>query len=47
MADNVTYIAAAYVVTWIVLIGYAIRLHGVSRRARAQYEEASRPGRGS
>jgi hypothetical protein len=44
MADNTVYIAAAYVVTWVVLIGYAIRLHGVSRRARAQYDEASRSG---
>jgi hypothetical protein len=42
MSESNGYIIAAYTVTWITLIGYAIRLHLVSRRARAQMESASR-----
>lgn len=36
------YIVAAYVLTWVVLVGYAIRLHAVSRRSRQQYADAVR-----
>jgi CcmD family protein len=42
MAEGMGYIVAAYVVTWIGLVGYAVRLMGVSRRAREQFERASR-----
>ncbi len=31
--NNTTYIIAAYVVTWIALLGYAIRLVRTTRRA--------------
>jgi hypothetical protein len=36
------YIIAAYVVTWVVLIGYSIRLVAVQRRAAALLEESDR-----
>jgi hypothetical protein len=42
MADGMGYIVAAYAVTWVALVGYAIRLVGVTRRAQAQLERASR-----
>ena len=42
MPDNSGYITAAYAVTWFVFIAYAVRLHLVARRARAQYLDASR-----
>jgi hypothetical protein len=47
MADGMGYIVAAYVVTWVGLIGYAIRLVGVARRAQEQLERASRDAGGS
>jgi CcmD family protein len=47
MADGMGYIVAAYVVTWVGLAGYAVRLVGVSRRAREQFERASRDAGGS
>lgn len=37
-----TYIVVAYGLTWVVLIGYALRLHRVSRHAQAEFTEASR-----
>ena len=36
------FIIASYVLTWVVLIGFAIRLHSVSRRAQQQYADAVR-----
>ncbi|HSA54283.1 MAG TPA: CcmD family protein [Gemmatimonadaceae bacterium] len=42
MAEANGFIVAAYIVTWVGLLGYAWRLHGTSRRARAEYDEASR-----
>lgn len=36
------YIIAAYAVTWVVLIGYTIRLIAVQRRAAALLEETVR-----
>lgn len=45
MADNnMAYVAAAYGLTWVVLVVYAVRLHGVSRRAREEFVDASREG---
>ena len=46
MADANGFIVAAYVVAWIGLLGYGFYLHGTSRRARAEYEEASRESGG-
>jgi hypothetical protein len=49
MRDTMGYIVAAYAITWVALIAYAVRLHRVSQRARTEYHEASRdasaPGR--
>jgi len=42
MPDNNGFIVAAYVVTWAVLIAYAIRLHVVTRRARDELVRAAR-----
>ena len=38
---NAGYITAAYVVTWVLLLGYLIHLMRVARRAAEQYAEAS------
>ena len=46
MSDQNGYVIAAYVVMWVGLIGYAIRLHRVFRDSRRQLEEATRDGRG-
>lgn len=35
--NNAPYIIAAYVVTWVALIGYAIRLIVTTRRAAARF----------
>lgn len=44
MSENMGYIVAAYGIAWIVLVGYALRLHRVSRRAQAEFAEASQEG---
>lgn len=36
------FVIAAYVVTWVVLIGYAVRLFLVNRRAAALRDESVR-----
>ena len=36
---NESFITAAYVVTWVTLIGYAVHLRRTARRAQAFYEE--------
>ena len=38
------FVVAAYAVTWVVLIGYAVRLIRVERRAAALLRESTRPG---
>jgi hypothetical protein len=42
MPGNLDFVVAAYTVTWVFLVAYAVRLHLVSRRARALLEEAAR-----
>jgi CcmD family protein len=37
-ASNLNFIVAAYTVTWIVLLGYLLRLVRKGGRARADYE---------
>jgi CcmD family protein len=37
-ASNLTFIIAAYAVTWVVLLGYLWRLVRKGGRARAEYE---------
>ena len=39
------FLVAAYVVTWIGLIGYGIRLHRVYQDSRRRLDDASRDGR--
>ncbi len=39
-ASNLSFIVAAYSVTWVVLLGYLFRLVRKSARARAEYERA-------
>jgi hypothetical protein len=41
MADrNSLFVAAAYIVTWVVILGYATYTHRALRRARAAYHRA-------
>ena len=37
-ASNLSFIVAAYAVTWVVLLGYLVRLVRKGGRARAEYE---------
>ena len=39
------FVVAAYVVMWIGLIGFGIRLHRVFRESRRRLEQATRDGR--
>ena len=41
MSDNWKFVIASYVLTWIVIIGYAIRVHSGLSRARAEYDAAT------
>jgi uncharacterized protein HemY len=41
MIDNsVTYVVAAYVITWVVILGMLVRVLGSVRQARREYESA-------
>ena len=44
MAESNGYLVAAYVVMWVGLIGYALKLHRVYRDAERRLDEASREG---
>ncbi len=41
-ASNQAFIIAAYAVTWIVILGYLLRLHRKGESARALYERVVR-----
>ena len=45
MADGNNFVIAAYVVMWIGLIGFGVRLHRVTREAQRRLDDASREGR--
>ena len=45
MADMNGFVVAAYIVMWVGLIGYGVRLHRVFREARRRLDVASREGR--
>jgi CcmD family protein len=38
--DGTGYVITAFVATWVVVIGYLIRLHVALKRAREQYEQS-------
>ena len=40
MAENIYFVAAAYAATWIVVIGYLLRLRSLMARARAALAHA-------
>lgn len=40
------FVVAAYIVMWVGLIGYGVRLHRVYANARRRFDEASRDGTG-
>jgi hypothetical protein len=44
MGEANGFLTAAYVIMWIGLIGYGVRLHRVFRESRRRYDEASRDG---
>jgi CcmD family protein len=45
-ASNLNFIVAAYTVTWIVLLGYLVRLVRKGGRARADYERMAQQASG-
>jgi CcmD family protein len=47
-ASNWSFVTAAYVITWAVIIGYLVYTHQALRRSRAEYERVAghRPGEG-
>lgn len=45
MTDTNGFVIAAYIVMWVGVIGYFLRLLRVSRDARRQLDEASHEGR--
>lgn len=47
-ASNWKFVTAAYVVTWVLILGYLIYSQRVLNRARAEYERVTgrRPGEG-
>ena len=45
MADMNGFVVAAYIVMWVGLIGYGVRLHRVFREARRRLDDVSREGR--
>lgn len=45
MADMNGFVVAAYIVMWVGLIGYGVRLHRVHREARRRLDDALREGR--
>jgi hypothetical protein len=38
--SNLTFVWSSFVITWIVFIGYAIRVHGALARARKEHDAA-------
>jgi CcmD family protein len=47
MADNSTYIIAAYTITWLTLIAYLVHLRRARRDAERRYRDAQRATGGS
>lgn len=43
MPSNETFIIAAYALTWVVLLGYALRLWRAGVQARAEHERMAGP----
>ena len=39
--DNWYYVGAAYAITWIVIVGFAVNVQRVTKRARKAYDDAS------
>ncbi|HWP02987.1 MAG TPA: hypothetical protein VNL96_06000 [Gemmatimonadaceae bacterium] len=42
MQGEWNYVIAAYAITWVVFVAYALRLERVTRRVRARRDEAAR-----
>ena len=40
MANNWDFVIAAYAVTWVVVLGYLVRVHRMLTRARAEHDAA-------
>ncbi|MCX5767334.1 MAG: hypothetical protein NTZ43_08955 [Gemmatimonadetes bacterium] len=39
--NNWSYVAAAFIISWCVILGYTVHVHRVLARARKAYEDAS------
>ena len=46
MSETNGFVIAAYVVMWVGLIGYGVRLHRVYRETQRRFDEALREGTG-
>jgi hypothetical protein len=44
MTDNWKFVIAAFVLTWVVLVGYFVHLRRVHQRAQALVDSITRPG---
>ncbi|MDH5234444.1 MAG: hypothetical protein OEW77_05740 [Gemmatimonadota bacterium] len=42
MASSINFVIAAYALTWVCLVAYATYVHRTLRRARDEYQRASR-----
>jgi hypothetical protein len=40
--QNLTFVGAAYIITWGVLLGYLVKVHRALGKARAEYDSASK-----
>jgi hypothetical protein len=40
-SQNITFVSAAYILSWAVLLGYLLRVHRALAKARTEYETAS------
>lgn len=45
-ASNWSFVTAAYVITWVVILGYLVYTHRALQRARAEYERVAARGAG-
>lgn len=44
MTGNITFVVAAFAVTWAVMLGYLIHLRRTTRRARAAFDQTAGTG---
>ena len=45
-SSSINFVIAAYALTWVCLAAYAVHAHGALRRAREEYQRATRQSAG-